>query len=252
MSAAEYMPAISDEQARQFETEGWFLLECSIENRLLDLARGELQGLIDDANAELDVAQTDQLGRTIRGCRYYLHNRYRDRPRLSEFLFSDINRAICEKIIGPSSYLYWETFQTKWPGVSNRFAWHQDSAYVPVPHDSYVTIWCALDDMTAANGALRVLPYSRAGTKELVEHQPIDGGPALCGYFGSDPGDLVPCPAGSIVVFSSTMLHCSDANTTDSVRRAYVVQFSPERITMPDGAPIGFTEPFPATLSVGR
>ena len=33
-----------------------------------------------------------------------------------------------------------------------------------------MSVWCALDAATEDNGTIYVLPYSRAGTRELVEH----------------------------------------------------------------------------------
>jgi ectoine hydroxylase-related dioxygenase (phytanoyl-CoA dioxygenase family) len=50
-----------------------------------------------------------------------------------------------------------------------------------------------------------------------------------------DPGDPVVVPAGSIVCFSSTLLHRSGANTTDQARRVYVAQYSAEPILSEDG-----------------
>ena len=53
---------------------------------------------------------------------------------------------------------------------SMHLAWHQDSGYVGFPHRPYLTCWCALDDMSEENGTVYILPYERAGTRELVEH----------------------------------------------------------------------------------
>ena len=56
-----------------------------------------------------------------------------------------------------------------------RFSWHQDSGYSVYDggaerHAPYLTCWLALDDMSEENGTISLLPYSRAGTNELVEH----------------------------------------------------------------------------------
>ena len=64
------------------------------------------------------------------------------------------------------------------------------------------------------------------------------------GYFGDDPGELATCPAGSIVVFSSTCFHRSGANFTDKMRRAYALQYSPEPVLEPDGSLKGLAVPF--------
>jgi len=53
-----------------------------------------------------------------------------------------------------------------------------------------------------------------------------------------------PVPAGSIVVFSSTCFHRSGANSTDKLRRAYALQYSPEPVLEPDGSLKGLAVPF--------
>ena len=41
-------------------------------------------------------------------------------------------------------------------------------------------------------------------------------------------------PAGSIVAFSSVVIHRSGPNFTDKLRRAYIAQYSKEVITLKD------------------
>ena len=66
----------------------------------------------------------------------------------------------------------------------------------------------------------------------------------LVGYEGSDPGELIEVPAGSIVVFSSSTLHRSSANTTDAPRRAYLAQYSSEVIQRSTGGAWAHAVPF--------
>src|SRR6185295_7220488 len=123
-----------------------------------------------------------------------------------------------------------------WPKTGLPFAWHQDSGYLlGNPHKSFVSLWCALDEMTEENGALYVLPYSRAGSREVVEHQKDRKVNDLVGYHGSDSGIAVPVPGGSIIVMSSNTFHRSGANVTDQPRRAFLVSYSPEPITDRNG-----------------
>ncbi len=55
----------------------------------------------------------------------------------------------------------------------------------------------------------------------------------LVGWEGDDAGVVVEVPAGSIVAFSSLLLHTTGANTTPRLRRAYLAQYSPEVILDP-------------------
>ncbi len=65
---------------------------------------------------------------------------------------------------------------------------------------------------------------------EIIEHVVEEGSNDKVGYHGSDPGDAVIVPAGSIVAFSSRTFHSSGQNTTDKMRRSYLAQYSVEPI----------------------
>jgi ectoine hydroxylase-related dioxygenase (phytanoyl-CoA dioxygenase family) len=91
-------------------------------------------------------------------------------------------------------------------------------------HEPYLTCWIALDDVTEENGAVYLLPYSRVGVRSYVKHIKDERTNDKVCYFGSDPGQPVVVPAGSIAVFSSTVMHRSGPNLTDEYRRVYVAQ----------------------------
>jgi hypothetical protein len=73
-----------------------------------------------------------------------------------------------------------------------------------------------------------VLPYSRAGTRDVVAHHRDPQTNDLIGYAGDDPGDPLSLPAGSIAAFSSTLLHRTGPNTTHQPRRVYIAQYTAE------------------------
>jgi ectoine hydroxylase-related dioxygenase (phytanoyl-CoA dioxygenase family) len=79
-----------------------------------------------------------------------------------------------------------------------------------------------------------LLPYSRAGTRNVVAHVRDAETNDLVGYFGDDPGDPVIVPAGSIACFSTTVFHRSGPNTTDRKRRVYVAQYTAEPLLSED------------------
>jgi ectoine hydroxylase-related dioxygenase (phytanoyl-CoA dioxygenase family) len=125
-----------------------------------------------------------------------------------------------------------------------KFSWHQDSGYVGTPHTPYVTVWVTLDDVTVENGTVYILPYSKAGTRELVKHAEDPELRDKIGYTGDEEGIPVEIPAGSLAVFSSLVFHRSGANTTPRMRRIYLPQYSPEPIVKPDGEIHAFADPF--------
>jgi ectoine hydroxylase-related dioxygenase (phytanoyl-CoA dioxygenase family) len=196
----------------------------------------------------MDAGRTDRLGLSHRGKRYFIGNRHAEAEgRLDHFLFGDLTAEICQATIGNDAYLFAEQFVVKMAEVGLKFAWHQDSGYLkhrlPGYVRPYVTLWCALDDMSEENGTVSVLPFSRSGTRDVIDHVADPELNDLVGYWGDDPGDPIIVPAGSIAVFSSTLLHRSGANRTGHQRRSYVVQYSQEPILQPAGTPFELAEP---------
>jgi ectoine hydroxylase-related dioxygenase (phytanoyl-CoA dioxygenase family) len=132
--------------------------------------------------------------------------------------------------LGDTAYLFNEQYVVKAAERGMTFGWHQDSGFIPYPHPPYLTCWIPLDHVSEANGTVYLLPYSRAGTRHVVEHRRDEETNDLVGYFGDDPGDPVIVPAGSLVAFSSTLFHRAGPNTTDHPRRVYIAQYSAEPI----------------------
>jgi ectoine hydroxylase-related dioxygenase (phytanoyl-CoA dioxygenase family) len=236
---------VTDEMREQYRNEGYFVLERALTDEQLDLLRGGAQYSVDKLDAAFDEAGVDRIGINARGKRYFSHMIYKDRPELRQFLFSDMMAQICQATLGEDAYLFWEQYVIKAADPDTSFAWHQDSGYVHEDHKPYLTCWIALDDVTEENGSVYLLPYSRSGIRAYVKHIPDPAVNDLVGYFGSDPGVPMTAPAGSIVVFSSVVLHRSGPNTTDRLRRVYLAQYSGEVIMSKDGTePWGSFEQF--------
>ncbi len=126
----------------------------------------------------------------------------------------------------------------KYPERGGAFSWHQDSGYVSYSHRPYLTVWCAIDAASEENGTIYVLSYSRAGTRERVEHVIRPGLNDKVGYFGDDPGIPVRLPAGGVAVFSSTMFHRSGPNRSSAMRRAFISQYVAEPLYTEDGSAV--------------
>jgi len=236
---------ITEEQKRKYHHDGFFILESIIPEEELALVRKECTELIEEQNKEMDKLGTKVLNLSRKNSRYFVFLAYKDHPQLGKIIFSDLMAEICKSTIGDEAYLFWEQFVVKGTDPKGaEFTWHQDSGYVDYKHKYYVNAWIPLDDVNEENGTVYLLPYSLAGTKEKVEHKPVPGTNDREGYFGHEKGIPANCPAGSIVVFSSTVLHRSGTNNTNKMRRAYAIQFSPEPIYEADGSLKGLAEPF--------
>ncbi len=62
---------------------------------------------------------------------------------------------------------------------------------------------------------------------------------------------VVEVPAGSIVAFSSRLLHATGSNQTPDLRRVYLMQYSACRFSIPASAICGET-PFPSCDPASR
>ena len=232
MSAA--IAQITPDHARRFASDGFFILERAVPEPDLELLRSECDRLVEARDEEMRRLGTDTLDLDHRGRRYFLHA-YDSSTEIRRFLFSELMTAVARTALGETAFLFNEQYVVKAAERGLRFSWHQDSGFIPYAHRPYLTCWIALDDVSEANGTVYLLPYDRAGTRDVIPHVRDEATNDMIGYTGTDPGDAVAVPAGSIVCFSSTVLHRSGPNTTDHMRRVYVAQYSAEPILAEDG-----------------
>jgi ectoine hydroxylase-related dioxygenase (phytanoyl-CoA dioxygenase family) len=237
-------PIVTDLHQQQFKDEGYFILKDVVPPGHLQMLRDNCQGLIDEANAEMDAKGVDRIGINARGKRYFVNNCYPKKPSMGPFVFSELMAQVCRATIGDEAYLFWNQYVVKGTDKDSSFAWHQDSGYVHLDCPMYLTCWVTLDDVTLENGTIYLLPYSQVGIRSVVKHLKDERTNDMIGYFGKDPGIPVVVPAGSIGVFSSYVFHRSGPNLTDKLRRVYLPQYSSEIIRGHDGKEWGQSVPF--------
>ncbi|MGH8175627.1 MAG: phytanoyl-CoA dioxygenase family protein [Steroidobacter sp.] len=238
------MSIVTPEQRLQFETSGYFLLERALSAEQLKVMRDVCAHGIERIHARMDAEGVDTIDISHRNTRYFVSEMFRESEALRDIVLGDLFADICRATIGGTAFLFLEQFVVKAAEQGLKFGWHQDSGYLPLKHKPYVTCWAALDDVNEQNGAIAVLPYERAGTRTRIEHWREPGTNDMIGYSGEDPGIVVSAPAGSVIVFSSTLLHRSGANTTATPRRAWIAQYSPDPILYEDGRPRRNAVPF--------
>jgi ectoine hydroxylase-related dioxygenase (phytanoyl-CoA dioxygenase family) len=145
-------------------------------------------------------------------------------PRLAAFCRHAVFQDLAHDLLGPDVRLYWDQAVYKKPERPGTFPWHQDNGYTYLEPQQYLTCWVALTDATRENGCPWVVPgLHRLGT---LEHWMTDAGWQCL----REPQGTVPVEAraGSVVVFSSLTPHATGPNTTDAVRKAYIVQLAPD------------------------
>jgi phytanoyl-CoA hydroxylase len=209
---------------QSFDELGYIVLENALDTSTVS----ELLAEIDPFEAELE----DQL-RQLEGQRAFIarageitfttHLVTRSN-RLRRFVQESPLVDICADLIGPDVRLYWDQAVYKKQDTAAPFPWHQDNGYAFVEPQQYLTCWIALTEATEQNGCPWVVPgLHKQGT---LLHQPTETG--LVCFESVSKAVPATVGAGGIVVFSSLTPHCTGPNRTDSVRKAYIVQYAPD------------------------
>ena len=233
---------VTPQQAEQFRSEGYFVLERAVSDQDLERLRNECQRSVAEKDAAMARAGTATEGISHRGSRYFAKNGH---ERSSFFLFGPTMEDIVRSLLGDDVYLFFELFVVKYPHGGMEFGWHQDSGYMRGrPHKPYLTCWCPLDDVTIGNGTLWLLPFTRVDSRETLPHVRDEVTNDLIGYEGHEEGIPVEVPAGSIVAFSSRLLHRTGVNRSARQRRAYLAEYSSEPIVDYDGSLWNMAVPF--------
>ena len=134
--------------------------------------------------------------------------------------------------------LFNEHYVCKPAAVAGAFCWHTDAAhqlealYALGNHAcaaEYVSVWVPLDDISADNGALMLLPLDAPQPPDAKSTEPASDeteawlqGAAARGHALTTRG----MRAGDALLFASTVWHCSEPNVSEDERRVYYAQFS--------------------------
>lgn len=227
-------------QKEHYAAEGYAVFEGVLTGAMLGMLREQCSQFIAREDARMDALGVDSIGISHRGRRYFANQCQRTQPALRQMLFSPIMIDICRATLGDDAYFFFDQFVVKGSEGGLPFGWHQDSGYVvgnggPADHAPYLTCWCPLDDATVANGTVRVLPFSRvpASGRGILPHQRQAQTNDLVGWTEDGGAVTLEVPAGSIVAFSSLLLHATGANRTDKLRRVYLAQYTREVMLNP-------------------
>lgn len=227
---------INSSQIKNFKSEGFMIVPDFLSPEELEMIREICDISVHNTEKEMKEKGIDEDRINVLGKKYFIKDARKSHPKIKSVLFSEKTAKVCKATIGNTAYLHTEQFVVKMTDSNTNFAWHQDSGYSvyqggAAEHKPYLTCWVALDDMSAKNGTISILPFSRSPSRELIEHFWSDELNAMVGYNGKDDGDLVEVKAGTLVAFSSFLLHKSGANTTNKPRRSYFMAFTPELFT---------------------
>jgi ectoine hydroxylase-related dioxygenase (phytanoyl-CoA dioxygenase family) len=214
---------ITADQARSFDDVGYFVFEDAFDTTALERLTDELAP--GDASVRRFLAGAPDGRFSVAGLdtQTVAPHAVTRSEFVRRFVASEILSGIARDLVGPDVRLYWDQSVFKQPHGAEPVLWHQDNGYTYVDPQAYLTCWIALTDTTPENGCIAVMPGAhRDGT---LAHRTTPIGEECWGDWSG--AVEVPVRAGSIVVFSSLTPHATKRNTTDEVRRAYIVQYAP-------------------------
>jgi phytanoyl-CoA hydroxylase len=204
---------VTGEDLERFRVDGWFLVPDVFTPQECD----EIVGHLESTPFELALGEQDD------GTMSYRPMMHLASEALMRVATDPRWASIVLPVVGPDARLYWEQGVAKPPEARTELPWHQDNGYTPLEPEEYLTCWLALDDADLHNGCLWIIPGSqRMGTQKHVNG---GAGPFRVGYDGDEEGIPVPVSRGSVLAFSSLIMHRSGPNTSGRHRRAWILQY---------------------------
>ena len=135
-----------------------------------------------------------------------------------------------QDLLGENLVLWGTHYFAKMPGDGKRVSWHQDASYWPLTPSKTVTVWLAIDDADADNGAMQFIPGSHKQAQVAFEtsdagennvlHQTVPD-PERYG----DPPLMVELQAGQISLHTDWLLHGSEPNHSQRRRCGLTMRF---------------------------
>jgi len=249
---------LADEEAKQYEEEGFFVREAVFGAADLERLRAAAERVAARAEREARAGARAAPGATpaeytIDGNRYveagrstvqFEHRSGSETIRVIEpfhhldpvfdALVQDarIVSPLCG-VLGEERIALWtDKINLKRPREGSGFRWHQDSPYWShaCGHcDRLPNVMVTLDDADRENGCFRLIPGSHRegflpGVQDGSALGPLFTDPAA---FDESRQWLAEVPAGSLVVFSAHSVHGSEPNRSDRPRRAIVLTYQP-------------------------
>jgi ectoine hydroxylase-related dioxygenase (phytanoyl-CoA dioxygenase family) len=132
---------------------------------------------------------------------------------------------VVSQLIGPALHSNGTKLNMKLAEFGSPVEWHQDWAFYPHTNDDILAVGVPLDDMTAQNGCLLVIPGSHKGPT-LDHHQNgMFVGAVTDPSFDDSSAVRVEANAGDISIHHVRALHGSLPNTSGKPRRLLLQQY---------------------------
>lgn len=221
------MQTSTTEVRNQYDEEGYAIYRDVLDPELIAEADAHVDWLL-ERHPDL---RPEQLG----------HRLARDDPFWIRLVSDPRLLDIAEQFVGSDLALFATHYICKPPRTGQVVRWHQDGSFWPLEPMDVVTLWLAVTDSAPDNGCLRVIP--RTHTLQLAEMRATGADDTVLkeeiavDVDESEAVDLA-LREGDVSVHHPSIVHGSNANTSDRWRRALTIRYIPTsvRITEPDAA----------------
>jgi hypothetical protein len=138
--------------------------------------------------------------------------------------------AMVADLIGPDVKFHHSKINSKLPGSTTQVKWHQDFPFTPHSNDDLVTALIFVDEVTAENGPLEVLPGSHRGPLYDLWHDGHFTGAVARADEAAMLARARQCigPAGAVCFMHTRLLHGSGPNLSGRPRTLFICVYSAE------------------------
>lgn len=196
--------ATVDEVVERMDADGYAVVERLLGVEHAAAIRAELTEVLD----AVPLGRNDFEGfRTRR-----IYNVFAKTRVLDELALHPLLEGVLDRVLGPHQFSAPVGIEIG-PGERAQVLHYDDSIYpLPWPHAEVVvnSMW-AFDDFTEANGATRIVAGSHRRT--------------TAAYDPDQPTIALEMPAGSVVIYTGTVLHGGGANHTERPRLGVILEY---------------------------
>lgn len=134
-------------------------------------------------------------------------------------------------LLGDDMELDFDMMINKAPYTDTPTPWHQDAAYwIDMPDKRSASCWIALDKVFEENGCMWFIPKSESEVGYILPHKNLPNGGALYCETGTEHAECIPLSPGGCTFHDGYTLHFSKGNTTETQRRALILNFRPKKM----------------------
>lgn len=234
------MAVLTAAQIEAFWRDGYLLVEDAVSPALLAELRTDFAGWVEESRC-----QTAPYGETVNNRpRFDLEPGHSaEKPGLRRVnapieVSQAYHRAMADSkvtdsvadLIGPNVKFHHAKINAKLPGGNTQVKWHQDFPFTPHSNDDVITALLMVDEVTAENGPLEVLPGSHKGPIHGLWHDGVFTGAVADDIAGNCQVKAVQCigPAGAVCLMHTRLLHGSAPNRSTASRNLFISVFSAE------------------------